>query len=78
MGGRYLIVVCPKSGICRSFKSMMRVWTLLFLLLFSQLAEAQTFETHVMDSLLKALPALKDDKSKVDALVQLAVFATTI
>ena len=72
MGGRYLIVVCPKSGICRSFKNMMRIWTLLFLLLFCRLAEAQTFETHVMDSLLKVLPALKEDKSKVDALVRIA------
>ncbi len=72
MGGRYPVAAGRKSGICRSFKTMMRIWTLLFLLLFAHVAKAQTFETHVMDSLLKVLPTLKDDKSRVDALVRIA------
>jgi signal transduction histidine kinase len=51
----------------------MRIWPLLFVMLFPILAAAQNYSQLLIDSLQKVLPAIKDDKRKIDALSRISV-----
>jgi signal transduction histidine kinase len=50
----------------------MRIWALLFIFLLPVAVSAQGFGKNVLDSLLKVLPTLKDDKSRAEALVRIS------
>jgi signal transduction histidine kinase len=50
----------------------MRIWTLLFVFLLPIAVTAQGFGKPILDSLLRVLPALKEDRRKVDALVRIS------
>jgi signal transduction histidine kinase len=52
----------------KNYVFLMRIRTLLFVLLLPVAVSAQGFGKPVLDSLLKVLPTLKDDKSRADAL----------
>jgi signal transduction histidine kinase len=50
----------------------MRIWTLLFVFLLPIAVTAQGFGKPILDSLLKVLPALKEDQNKVNVLVRIS------
>ena len=56
----------------KNYGFLMRIWALLFVLLLPVAVSAQGFGKPVLDSLIKVLPTLKDDKSRADALVRIS------
>jgi signal transduction histidine kinase len=56
----------------KNYGFLMRIWTLLFVLLLPVAVSAQGFGKPVLDSLLKVLPTLQENKSRVDALVRIS------